>query len=366
VIAPGRAVWIVCIAAVLVAACARTTRIDREDWGAISPDATIRVMTLDGTDRTLTRVVAFTDALEGFDATAAEAVTIPLDSVEYVETRSGSVVGPVLVAIAAGVTAIAIIDASGKSDIRPEPTPTSCPFLYSFDGTDYVFDSETYAGAVTRGLERTDLDNLDHLRSSDGAYRLLLTNERPETEYTDELSLVVVDHPEGTSVHPDTRGSPRVIADAVSAASATGLRGADYTTELAERDGRIWIGDPLATADLAVDSDLRDGVILDFPRPVGDRAPWMPATPSWPRWPCKSSWSSRATTCSTGIARSTTTPPHSRGSESGCPERARCTCRFGSMGSGGSRTCCWTSDPCWRRRSSLRSTSPASTGIACA
>jgi len=257
-----------------VGSCTRHTLVDRADWGAITWDATIRITDLAGTQRLLTEVAVFTDVLEGTDLETDDRFSIPLDSIEYLEHRSSVGALPILAAIAAGVAAIAIIDASGRSGVRPArvAVPTSCPFLYSFDGESFVFDSETFAGAVTRGLERTDLDNLDHLRAVDGTYRLLLTNERPETEYTDELALVVVDHPEGSTAYPDARGVARLLVAERTARSVSGLRGGDFTAELAAVDGNVWAGDPVEEADLSVDSELRDGVVMTFDRPDSDRA----------------------------------------------------------------------------------------------
>lgn len=261
---------------VVAGSCMSHTRIPRADWGGVTADATLRVTTFDGRRQVLTDVAVFPDYLRGTPSLDAATVTgpvrIPLDSIEYLENRSDRRGWAILATIAATATTIAIIDAAGRSDVRPEPTPTSCPFLYSFDGDRWVFDSETYAGAVTAGLKRTDLDNLDHLRPVDGRYRLLLTNERPETEYTDELTLVVVDHPPSARPFPDARGDARLLADARAPNSATGLHGGDALSTLLARDGHAWTGAPVAQADLSVDAELRDGLILSFARPASNTA----------------------------------------------------------------------------------------------
>ena len=86
-------------------------------------------------------------------------------------------------------------------------TKESCPFIYSWDGTRYVFDAEPYGGAITRGLERDDYGTLEHLRAdSAGLYRLLVTNEVNETQYTNSMRLFVVDHEPGARFEMDELG----------------------------------------------------------------------------------------------------------------------------------------------------------------
>ena len=253
-----------------LAACG-AREIPREDWGAITPDAEIRVTTADGEDHDLTRVRVLTDALHGMRTSDSRQVRFPLDSVEAVEAKGGPAVWPVLTAIAAVAATIWIVQASGESDVAPPPTEVgSCPFIYSFDGTGWHLDSETYAGAVVQALKRTDLDNLEHLQPVDGTYRLRLANERPESQYTDELTLLVVDHPEGTEVFSDVTGRPRVVADAARPTTATGLRGADVLDAVLEADGSFWSGDPIYTIDTEDPSSFRDGMELTFPRSEGD------------------------------------------------------------------------------------------------
>jgi hypothetical protein len=266
------------LAAVLVllgvASCGMKS-ISREDWGAITPDAKIRVTTLDGAQADLTGVVVLEDALHGRPLLEERQVRIPLDSVEFVEAEGRNLVWPILSAIAAAGVTIAIIQARGKSDEAPPPTQVgsnSCPFIYSFDGDGYRLDSETFAGAITRGVQRADLDNLEHLRAVDGSYRMRLTNERPETQYTDEVSLTVVDHPEGTRVFPDALGNPRVLRGEVGPLRAQGLHGGDALEAVSAADGLPWVGAPLEAVDLEDPASLRDGLELTFPRPAGDGA----------------------------------------------------------------------------------------------
>jgi hypothetical protein len=186
-------------------------------------------------------------------------VAIPVDSVQrwYIRrTDTGLTILAVLgiaagVVLAAGVIAVA--------------TKESCPFIYSWDGTRYVFEAEPYGGAITRGLERDDYGVLPTLRSDDGTYRLLVTNEVNETQMTNLFSLWVVDHQPGLRVVPDEWGGLHTLSRPQPPSSAVDRTGRDLLPWLSADDRRIW--EPLPLADSA--GDLRDEILLTFPRPAG-------------------------------------------------------------------------------------------------
>jgi hypothetical protein len=249
-----RTLTIAC-AVLLCGGCFTSRTVERKDWGALPQNGDLRVTMLDGSSRRYNRFVFTSTALEGWnragtgrDSTVADSAAVPLDSIGTVRVSQFNQKGTVLV-LAAAATAAFIVIAEGKSDVRPTPVPrptVSCPFIYSWNGREYVFDSETYAGAIARGLERADVDNLDHLRASDGRYRLRITNERPETHYTDELSLLVADHPRGTRVYPDVTGATHAVRGGVAPVGS-----------------REYGGDTIPS---------RAGWELSFPRPAGDSA----------------------------------------------------------------------------------------------
>lgn len=215
-----RGLGVFVLAMLAIASCYNRREVARADWPAISPGGQISVRTLEG-HRHSFRVFAFTqNGLVGREqpwasnAPLPDSVIIPLDSIAAVTVVQLDRKRTALL-LAAATTVAFVVIAEAQSDDRPQAQPrppsTSCPFIYSFDGKNYVFDSETYAGAIARGLERTDVDNLDHLRAVDGKYRLRFTNERPETHYTDELNLLVADHPAGTRLYPEASGVLHVV-----------------------------------------------------------------------------------------------------------------------------------------------------------
>ena len=143
-------------------------------------------------------------------------------------------------------------------------TKESCPFVYSWDGQQYVFDAEPYGGAITKGLERDDYGVLEHLRpDSAGLYRLLVTNEVNEVQYTNSMRLMVVDHRPGSRFVMDEHGRLHAVSAAVAPSSARDQEGRDLVPWLGATDERIW--EPLPPKDAA--GAVRQEIVLTFPKP---------------------------------------------------------------------------------------------------
>ena len=142
-------------------------------------------------------------------------------------------------------------------------TKESCPFVYSWDGEKYVFDAEPYGGAITRGLERDDYSELEHLRAHDGVYRLLFTNEVDETQFTNSAELWVIDHPADARIVADEAGLLYGLRSLSPPLSAVDRKGNDLLPWLRSTDLRIW--EPEAVAD--PDGAVRQEIVLTFSRP---------------------------------------------------------------------------------------------------
>jgi hypothetical protein len=189
-------------------------------------------------------------------------ISIPLSEVDLVSIRRTDPVGSFFATI--GV--IALLGAGTLAVIAL--LKESCPFIYSFDGRKYVFDAEPYGGATSQGLQRTEWCTLEHLKEVNGRYRIKITNEVDETQNTDELKLLVVDHPRDVQAVPDEQGVVHTIARPTAPLSARDGKGRDILPLVREKDDKYWQS-RIEEKDPDNAADLRDEIVFEFPKPAG-------------------------------------------------------------------------------------------------
>jgi hypothetical protein len=183
----------------------------------------------------------------------------------WVETRTTStartvgLVAGIAVGVAAVVAIAVVATASASRHVNvPAGGMGCCLFVYSWDGQRYNFDTEAYTGAITRGLERDDFSLLQRVHEQDGEYRLMLSNDNDETQYTDQLELWVVDQDRGVTTRVGSDGSLYNVGEPLAPLSARDGQGKDLMAWLTKRDGLIWEPAPAAE---------RQEVVLTFPKP---------------------------------------------------------------------------------------------------
>jgi Flp pilus assembly protein TadD len=92
--------------------------------------------------------------------------------------------------------------------------PSSCPFLYTWNGTRFEFVTDFMGGGEMGYWEAPGIRNTpdpdeyvrirgDQLRPRDGAYELRVTNELEETLFVDRLQLLAVTHPTDVEIFPN-------------------------------------------------------------------------------------------------------------------------------------------------------------------
>ena len=204
---------------------------------------------------------------------------LQLSDVDYVEVDPGWTGGKTLLLLVGilAFSSVAIAYAEGSRndftfDVKtgfvgpPGGGGESCPFFYTYDGEEYHFESESFAGAVFRGAEYASYDVLEHLKPVDGTYRLQMTNERQETHYVNEVKILAVDAPADVAILPDPTGGLHTISQQQHPLRCVDFKGNDMRARVLDADGDYWESD-LASLDMTKDEDLRDGLVLEFEKP---------------------------------------------------------------------------------------------------
>ena len=105
--------------------------------------------------------------------------------------------------------------------IELDRKPSSCPYLYAWDGERFSFITDFMGGGEMGYWEAPGLFNTpdpdeyvrirgDQLRERDGRYELRITNELEEALFIDRLQLVAIAHPREVEVYPNEgmKGAP--------------------------------------------------------------------------------------------------------------------------------------------------------------
>ena len=132
--------------------------------------------------------------------------------------------------------------------------PSSCPYLFTWNGTRFEFVTDFMGGGEMGGWagpaawNQPDPDEYvrirgDQLRPRNGRYELRITNELEEALFVDRLQLVAVDHPASTGVFPNeglkSRAEPfhlTLAHDPRPVVRATDEHGHDVSAQIASLD----------------------------------------------------------------------------------------------------------------------------------
>jgi tetratricopeptide (TPR) repeat protein len=145
---------------------------------------------------------------------------------------------------------------NAMSILELDRKPSSCPFLYTWNGSRFEFVTDFLGGGemgawVAPGVRNVpDPDEYvritaTQLRERNGRYELRITNELEEALFLDRLQLLAIAHPKGVEVYPNEGlRSARVplvmysVRNPHPPASATDEHGHDVLEKIAARDRR--------------------------------------------------------------------------------------------------------------------------------
>lgn len=257
--------------------------LDRADVEKVVKDAKQKPVGLVAKDGVYYQLVAYEESDAAVRIRAYAPVSVPLADIQQVWVRKSDagkslIAGAVLVAGAIAIVGVVAI-AQASHDLEEG----SCPFVYSWTGEEYALDAEPYGGAISAGLKRTDWIELSELRADDGVYRLLLANELDETDHTDELKLVAVDHAPGVKIAPDLGGRWHTFTAPLPPRRAVDQTGRDILPFVKANDRAFWLSD-LVGRDPAGEGEFRDELLFEFPKPAGAMTAKLLANVWTTRW----------------------------------------------------------------------------------
>jgi hypothetical protein len=82
-----------------------------------------------------------------------------------------------------------------------------CPHNYTFDGDKYQYNNSLFTGATAPNLERHDYKSLPDYHPENLIYKMLIKNEENESQFTNLLELMVVNHGKQVEVVLDQIGN---------------------------------------------------------------------------------------------------------------------------------------------------------------
>ncbi len=191
----------------------------------------------------------------------SQLITIPVSDIEKIEITYFN--GTKTCLSAAGIGCLTL---TGCCVVVAATKEYSCPIVYAYEGKDFVLEGEIYSGAIFQLIERKDFLKLHKLTATNGAYVLKISNEIRETQNTDELVLLAIDHDSAVEIIADNQGDIHSVSSPRSPLSAQDSRGNDILQYVARLDENLWTSEP---ADRNQDNpeDLRDAIILRYLKP---------------------------------------------------------------------------------------------------
>ena len=253
-----------------------TTNLMREfaedDIQRTSKDANGKILEIETKDGQVFKVLSSKRSEDRTLYSVYGPITIPFADIHQVWLKGRTGRAMPAGAVIAGLVCLAgglVLTLTSQPREKPLPSEESCPFVYSWNGEEYVLDAEMFGAAISEGFKRTDWVELSELREANGKYRVLLANELEETDHTDELKLVAVDHAPGVKVAPDLAGGLHTFSDTHTPSSAVDQKtGRDILAFVGANDRAFWLSD-LEGRDPDGVGDFRDELIFEFPKPAG-------------------------------------------------------------------------------------------------
>jgi hypothetical protein len=148
--------------------------------------------------------------------------------------------------------------------IYPPSGASSCPFIYSWQGNRYVLEGEAFGIAYGKAQEMKTSTVLPNLNLDGENLQVRITNERPETQFFNTISLHVVEIEPHAKIIADNNQDLWPVFKPTNPLSAFDNSERNVLNKLFDRDNQYWESD---IDDHILKSDFEDIIELSFQRP---------------------------------------------------------------------------------------------------
>jgi hypothetical protein len=161
---------------------------------------------------------------------------VPIAAFSEVDVVTQDLAVSVVIGVLVGSVVIGVVTLAAAFN-------SSCPYIYVYDGENYLFQGEIFSGATFPNMERHDYLPLPQLQPVKGEYQLRIANELQENQFVNMAQLQAIRHPECTQALVDVHGAPQLIAAPQRPLSATSALGNDASALTAQKDGLAFLFD---------------------------------------------------------------------------------------------------------------------------
>ncbi len=116
---------------------------------------------------------------------------------------------------------------------------TSCPWVGSWDGNEWVLEHEAFPFAAFEGVSTTTYDSLPKLKCIDGSIKVKIFEGLPEKSHIKDFKLYKTEKVNGL-VKPDLNGVPRVINEKRTPDGCNSSSEQECLTLISEYDEKFW------------------------------------------------------------------------------------------------------------------------------
>ncbi len=153
---------------------------------------------------------------------------------------------------------------TAEHDEDEDESGVSCPFVFSWNGSEYVYEHEGYPFSVIRASEAISYERLNDLVLEEGYYNILLGERLDEVSYTNNFNLRIVEHPKNTEAIPDLAGNIHTVKNRILPVSCKDIFfNSSCLLEISEDDGVPWVNENLK--EFIQKEVWQNGILLKFP-----------------------------------------------------------------------------------------------------